>query len=561
MKHRMIVSAVAICALLVGVAAEDVWGDVGDELVFTDVTATAGVGLVGDLTESVAWGDYDDDGDQDLYLTNDGVNRLFRNDGSDVFTDVTAVTGVGHPGWGVGAAFGDLNNDGYLDLYVVNISGGIDALYRNRGPIGPGGEYFFTDLAEFVGITVERSSRGMALLDYNRDGALDIYVMAVGENILYHNLGTMPFVDVAASLGVNVANIGVGVVCSDVDDNGWIDIYTGNRSGTMSSLFMNDHAAFTDMAAAAGVTAAGLGMGVMSFDFDNDLDFDLYWTTWPGGPDPEPNRLYENVGGVSFVDVAGASGTADTTGWGISCNAGDVNNDGWQDFFVTNGFSSETTANVLFVNQGTEVFADFTAALGGAAFDGRGVAFADYNNDGKLDLVVTADAGESTRLWRNDTASGNHWITLNLIGTVSNRSAIGARLEVATPLATTVQEVSGGAGRGSQNSLPVEFGLGAATTIDEIVVRWPNGGLQMLQDVTVDQVLTITEPLWGDLNCDGAIDGLDAAPFVTALLDPTAYRAAYPDCDINSANLNADRVIDVGDADSFVQCLLAGACP
>ena len=142
-------------------------------------------------------------------------------------------------------------------------------------------------------------------------------------------------------------------------------------------------------------------MGVLSFDYDNDLDFDLYWTTWPGGDEvPVSNALYENIDGRTYVDMAIASGTEDPLGWGISCNAGDIDLDGWMDFYVTNGFSDATSPNVLFHNQGDGTFTDVTDVLDGGAFDGRGVAFADYDGDGDLDLAVTGDAGAPTRLWR-----------------------------------------------------------------------------------------------------------------------------------------------------------------
>ncbi len=488
MKQQIVLRGVFVCTVVL-VAG----GTAHAQLVFTDRTAAAGVGLPGELTESAAWGDYDDDGDQDLYLTVDGPNRLFRNDGGDTFTDVTAVAGVGHAGFSVGCAFGDLDNDGDLDLYVVNFGNGPDALYENNGPIGPGGEYVFTDIALDAGITVERSSRGMALLDYDADGLLDIYVLAIGEYILYRNLGDLQFTDVAAALGVNQSATGVGVVCSDVDNNGWIDIFTGNRSGATNLLYMNDQGTFTTPT--TGIDAAGLGMGVLAFDYDNDLDFDLYWTTWPGPPDNAVNALYRNDTGTGFTDAAVSTNTDDPLGWGISCNAGDVDNDGWEDFFVTNGFSDGTTPNVLFHNRGTGSFTDATAALGGAAFDGRGVAFADYDKDGDLDLIVTSDSDDPNHLWRNETDNGNHWIVVNLIGTSSNRSAIGTRVEVTTPLRTVVKEVSGGAGRGSQNSLPVEFGLGAATSVDQIIVRWPDGTTQVSRvgELGVDQYLTIVE--------------------------------------------------------------------
>jgi hypothetical protein len=201
---------------------------------------------------------------------------------------------------------------------------------------------------------------------------------------------------------------------------------------------------------------------VIALDYDNDLDFDLYWTTWPGDGRPVPNALYRNLGNLSFENVAAETGTEDPAGWGISANAGDVDNDGWTDFLVTNGFSPASGPNMLFRNRGDGRFEDATASIGGGRFDGRGVAFADYDRDGDLDVVVTGGPSASTRLWRNDSTHGPRWLTVRLVGVVSNRSAVGARVEVRTPLR---QEVSGGAGRGSQNSLPVEFGLGTAERV------------------------------------------------------------------------------------------------
>ncbi len=257
---------------------------------------------------------------------------------------------------------------------------------------------------------------------------------------------------------------------------------------------------FDDVAVEAGIASRGLGMGVAAFDADNDLDMDLYWTSWPEVANAlyeteVANALYENRGGALFDNVAVASATDDPVGWGISCNVGDVDLDGWQDLFVTNGFSSSSGPNVLFHNLGSGSFADITDAIGGGAFDGRGAAFADFDNDGDLDLVVTADMNESNRLWRNDSPTGHHWFGLRLQGTRSNASAIGARVVVTTVEGSYVQEVSGGAGRGSQNSLPLEFGLGRATVVEELTIRWPSGTVQTRRNVAVDRYLTITEPV------------------------------------------------------------------
>jgi hypothetical protein len=234
-------------------------------------------------------------------------------------------------------------------------------------------------------------------------------------------------------------------------------------------------------------------MGVISFDYDNDLDFDLYWTAWPGDGAPVPNAFYRNQGGAGFVDVAAETNTLDPMGWGISAGIGDIDLDGWMDFFVTNGFSPASSANVLFRNRRDGAFEDVTEVIGGGRFDGRGVAFADYDNDGDVDLIVTSGDTATTRLWRNDSPTVHRWLTLKLIGTTSNRSAIGARVEVETPIRTTVQEVSGSAGRGNQNSLPLEFGLGVADMVLRVTIRWPSGLIQVIENVAVDQFLTVVE--------------------------------------------------------------------
>lgn len=550
MSTRNGLVAGALCTMLISVA---LGGET--EIIFTDMSEAAGVTLPDTLTESLAWGDYDNDGDEDLYLTSNGPNNLFRNDGDGNFTDVTDEAGVGNALFSVGAAFGDLDNDGDLDLYVVNFGAGLDVLYRNDGPVGPGGAYTFTDVTNDAGTTLDRSSRGVAFLDYNQDSLLDIYVNAIGEDILYRNDGNLQFTDVAADFGFSNPGQGVGAVVTDLDNNGWIDIFTGNRSFEPNRLYMNDGGVFTDVTESAGIDRVGFGMGVHSFDYNNDLKFDLYWTVWPDEDGPQANALYENIDGATFVDVSVASGTDDPDGWGISCNAGDIDNDGWEDFFVTNGFDETTSPNVLFHNQGDGTFSDITNLLGGAAWDGRGFAFADYDNDGDLDLLLTADVEALTRMWRNDTITTNHWITLKLVGTQSNRSAIGARIEVTTDIRTVVKEVSGGAGRGSFNSLPVEFGLGEATEVTRIDIRWPNRIMQRVYNPAMDQFLTIIERCEGDANYDGTVDPLDAG-FVLARFG-CSVGTGDPNCD--AADVNIDKAVNPLDS-GFVLARF-GPCP
>jgi len=539
-NRTIVVYAAAGAALgMTGAAA-------GEELTFTDVMGEPSGMVIDGTIESMGWGDYDNDGDPDVYWTG-STSKLFRNNGDGTFTDVTDEAGVETAGFSVGCAWGDLDNDGDLDLYVVVFDGGMDALYENNG------DGTFTNITAEAGVTELSSSRGIALLDYDQDSLLDIFVNASGPDILYHNLGGLKFEDVAPELGVDAIGEGVGCVASDVDDNGYLDIWSSNRSSDPNPLFLNNgDGTFTDVTDSAGIDKVGLGMGVIAFDYDNDLDMDLYWTTWPGDLlDPLGNALYQNQGdGTSFVDVAAEAGVDDPLGWGISVAPGDIDNDGWEDMFVTNGFSIQTTANVLWRNNGDGTFSDVTrGAIGEALFDWRGCSFADFDMDGDLDLATTGASGDASHLWRNDSTGIGHRVTFDLTGSCSNRSAIGARVTVTTDVRTTVKEVYGGVGRGGFNDLPLEFGLGDATEIQSVSIRWPNGLVQELGAVGMNQVVAVTEPLGSDFNQDGSSD----------ILDFVAFQEAFTDGE-PAADCNEDGTLNILDFTCFQEVFVDG-CP
>ena len=465
------------------------------QIVFTDVTATAGVEFNADIVESLAWGDYDNDGDEDLFLTTNGLNRLMRNDGNDVFTDVTIAAGLSDTTHSTGCAFGDLDNDGDLDLFVVTISGtNPDLLYEN---LGQASGYVFQSISSAnSGISNTSSARGMAFLDCDRDGLLDIYINSNGKDIVYINLGNLQFSDVTTTIGIDADNTGVGAVPTDINNDGWIDVFTGNRSDDINKLFVNDATGnYTENTITSGIVETGLGMGVLSLDYDNDMDMDLYWTTWPNATAPfQSNAFYQNQGDGTFLDKTVETDTPDTNGWGISCNAGDIDNDRLEDFFISNGFSATSSASILYRNTNGALFEDITlSVLGDITWDARGVAFADYDNDGDLDICLTGGAGVDTKLWRNDSANSNNWVSFKLEGVTCNRSAIGARIEVTADALTTVKEVSGGAGRGSFNSLPVEFGIGSATTITNVKIIWPSGVTENFNTIGINQIHAIKE--------------------------------------------------------------------
>ncbi len=465
------------------------------QIAFTDVTATAGIAFNTENVESLAWGDYDNDGDEDLFLSTDGLNKLMRNDGNDVFTEVGMASGLTDNYHTTGCVFADFDNDGDLDIFVTSVSGtDPELLYENLGAPNytfqsiPGSTSGITDTAA--------KKRGLAVFDFNRDGLLDIYVGGTGNDFVYKNLGNLQFEEVSSTIGVNAPDIEVGVVTTDINNDGWIDIFTGNRSFELNKLFLNDGTGnYNNITVSAGIDEVGFGMGVLSFDYDNDLDMDLYWTTWPNTTAPfQSNALYQNQGNNTFLNKTSDTNTLDTTGWGISCNAGDIDNDRFEDFFVSNGFSATSTQSVLYKNMNGTGFQDITTSiLGNLTYDARGVAFADYDNDGDLDVCLTGGPNADTRLWRNDSNNSNNWVILKLEGVQSNKSAIGARINLTAGGVTTVKEVSGGAGRGSFNSLPVEFGLGNATTVEIIKIRWPNGTTETFNNINSNQINIIKE--------------------------------------------------------------------
>jgi len=546
---------------------------------YINVTATAGVAMPGVVTEAVAWGDYDGDGDVDVYFANQGPNKLFRNnlDGfiealtivdnvgdplqdkaaafGDVanqgpnklarnsqdtyFEDVTLIANVGDPRHGKAAAFGDFDNDGDLDLYVVNSYGESDVLYRNE--LVPTGVAVFTDVSSTAGLTETRSQGAVVLADVNSDGRLDAYVAARGKDILYKNLGAMQFIAQDLNVFASPTREGSGVVAADFDDNGWIDIFATNRNGEPAQLLMNVNGTLTNRAIEFGIGAVGEGSGVLAIDYNRDRRFDLFWGRQPIVAGREkPNELYRNDGNNTFTEVAATAGTQDLFGWAMGCNAADYDNDGQMDFFLANGGSSASASSVLYRNVGGGLFLnDNFEVVGGTSGDCRGVAFADYDNDGDMDLCVTGGAGTETRLWRNDLPTfNNNWVKVALRGRVSNRTAIGARVEVIVNNASFVQDVSGGAGLGSQNEQRLHFGVGATTVVDFVKIRWPNGRTQLLSNVSVNQTIDVIEPTpTADLDRDGRV----------GVGDLLLLLASWGECLNCAADLNSDGAVTLPD--------------
>jgi hypothetical protein len=453
---------------------------------FTDVTEKAGLAGAG-YGSGVAIGDYDNDGWPDLFLANVTGNQLFHNNGNGTFSDVTAKAGVaggklnGKKMWSVGAGWFDYNNDGLLDLFVVNycvwevnkdpycrVKEGVrgychpkyyqpthNTLYRNNG------DGTFTDVSEETGIA-KQFGKGMSVTfaDYDGDGYLDAFVANdTTQNFLFHNLKGKKFEEVALSAGVGYAQDGI----------------------------------------------ARSGMGADFRDVNNDGLPDI----WHTAVEHEQFPLWINEGKGEFQDMTVASGlgeTSDMSGWGNGI--ADFDNDGWKDLFVAranvmDNISEQNPArrypepNTIFRNLGNGKFADVSAQAGpdlqreGAH---RGVAFGDLDNDGRVDMVVSVLNGP-VKLFHNTTQNSNHWILLKLVGTKSNRMGIGAQIKITTDDGDKQwNEVTTAVGYASSSDPRLHFGLGKNETIKEIEIRWPSGIKQTLKNVSADQILTIEEP-------------------------------------------------------------------
>ena len=487
------------------------------------------------------WFDYNNDGLLDLYVLSgryiDGVtdhskadgkeatNHLYRNNGDGTFTDVTAQAGVPGKGFAMGVTAGDYDNDGYEDLYITNWGSAI--LYHNNG------DGTFTDVTEKAGVQNNYFGVGAAFVDYDRDGRLDLFVGNYlkfdsrakrlyytadafagpldyeGEgNRLFHNNGDGTFSDVSERAGVaNPVGRAMGVAVGDFDNDGWPDIYVANDQ-MESYLYHNNHdGTFTNVALEQNVAYGTNGdtpsaMGPIFTDYDNDGALDIFVS------DMRYHRLFRNsLVDKFFTDTTAESGVAHMSGqyvgWGDA--AFDFDNDGWKDLFVVNGGLHWLVPmeDLLLRNNGNGTFTDVSEEAGPYFKEkkvGRGAAFADYDNDGWIDAFIVVLGGKGILLHANPPAANlrNHWLTLKLTGTKSNRDGFGARIEAVAGELHQMVENCPQSGYLSQNDPRPHFGLGFHTEVDLLTIRWPSGTVQTLQHVKADQILQVTEPREGE---------------------------------------------------------------
>jgi enediyne biosynthesis protein E4 len=494
----------------------------------------------------VAIFDYNGDGANDILIANGTTLdrrpnqapvalQLYRNDGHAKFTDVAKEAGFLTEGWAQGVCVGDYNNDGAPDLLVTYY--GHNRLYRNLG----NGKFSEATAPAHLPVTGVRYGSGCAFVDYDRDGWLDLFVanyidldlaktpkpgenpdcnwkglvvwcgphgLPLAHNVLYHNNGDGTFTDVSEKAGILKpgGRYALGVVSADFDNDGWPDIYVACDQ-TQSLLFHNRHdGTFEERGLEAGVAynfdgQLQSGMGVAVADYNGDGRLDIAKTNFSG----DIPSLFRNDDGKFFEDVAQRSGLAANhlLGWGMAFV--DLDDDGWKDLIIANGHvypeidrsslgERYRQKTLVYRNLGNGKFADITASAGPALETprpARGLAVGDIDGDGRPEIVIV-NMNDTPSLLKNTTPAQN-FIAIRLTGTKSNRSAIGARVSVQAGGRTQIDEVMSGGSYYSQSDLTLHFGLGPATTVTRIEVRWPSGLVQEWKNVRVNQILSLTE--------------------------------------------------------------------
>lgn len=521
-----------------------------DPIRFTNVAAAAGLSfavensptaekhLIETMTGGVATFDYNGDGLTDVFFANGAAlpslkkesppywNRLYRNSGGMRFTDVTEEAGVAGEGYSMGAAAADYDNDGHVDLFVAGVNRNI--LYHNLG------NGRFEDVTEKAGIKSGKWAVAAGWFDYNNDGLLDLLVVNYAKwsmnserfcgdasrklrvychpvyyegltNTLYRNRGDGTFEDVSEKSGISkYQGRGMSAAFADYDGDGFQDVFVTNDNQPNFLFHNRGDGTFEEVGIAAGVALLNSGspvssMGVDFRDYDNDGLPDIFVTDL----NHETFPLFRNLGHGMFEDASFTSRlsllSAARGGWGNGMV--DLNNDGWKDLFTANAHADDNVEqfsaahyqqpNSIFANLGDGTFWDVSKEVGTdfkVARAHRGCAFADFNNDGKIDVVV-ASLREPAELWQNVSPGSNNWIILKLIGTKSNRDGMGARVRIGKQR----NHMTSAVGYASSSHFGVHFGLGKMPKIDEIEIRWPSGIMQVLRDVSPNQRLEVRE--------------------------------------------------------------------
>jgi hypothetical protein len=523
-------------ASFVPAATDDYYQEIGKEIGLSFVHSIGDEELTNIVESSgagAAFLDYDQDGFIDLYVCNGTwvkvlssgekpevipENHLYRNRGDGTFEDVTRKAGVGGPWYSMGVTVGDYNNDGFPDMYVSNY--GTNVLYKNNG------NGSFTDVTSRAKIAGKETdfNTGAVWFDYDNDGFLDLYVgkylnfdpnykyyyapdgfpgpmgYDAQHDVLYHNNGDGTFGDVTKVMGItDLDGRAMGVGAADYDEDGFVDIYVANDH-SMNYLWHNDGGkGFTDMGTPSGTAFGQSGESAvsMSVDFADYIGngmMDMFIS------DDKYCRLYENLGNGIFSDRSYSSGIAMPAGQyvGWSSSFIDYNNDGMVDVYKANGALKHLYGqeDQLFENLGDGTFKDVSTESGKyfhSELVGRGACFGDYDNDGDIDCYIV-NLNDRGAFLRNNKGNQNNWITLNLIGTTSNRDGIGAIIKLTSGGKIQTNQKKSTTGYLSQNDPRMHFGLVKNEMIDKIEIRWPSGKTQLLENMKANQILIVKEP-------------------------------------------------------------------
>jgi enediyne biosynthesis protein E4 len=493
--------------------------------------------MIETMAGGVAVFDYDGDGQPDIFFTNgaplpslkkagrESSNRLFRNEGGMRFRDVTEAAGVAGQGYSMGAAAADYDNDGHPDLFVAGVNRNL--LYHNAG------NGRLEEVTEKAGIRSGQWAVAAGWFDYDRDGRLDLWVVHYAKwtpetdrfcgdaarqlriychpkyyeglaSTLYRNRGDGTFEDVSEKAGIaGFAGRGMSVSFADYDGDGWPDVFVTNDNMPNFLFHNRGNGTFEETALLAGVALRSDGKPVASMgtdfrDYNNDGLPDIVFTALSGETFP----LFKNDGKGNFSDATYGSKIGSLSlhhsGWGVGLV--DFNNDGWKDLFTSNSHVNDRVElfeaavyqepDSLFVNQGNGAFADVSGAAGFTLSKAhRGSAFADFDRDGRVDIVVSA-LGAPAELWHNISPAENHWLALRLQGTRSNRDGIGARVRISSQW----NEMTSAVSYASSSLDALHFGLGKQTVAEHVEILWPSGAKQTLENVKADQILTVKEP-------------------------------------------------------------------
>jgi hypothetical protein len=502
------------------------------------------------IVESMSGGagliDCDNDGKLDIITVNgstierfksggDPLITLYHQEGKLKFKDITLAAGLTHKGWGMGVAVADYDNDGLPDIYVTGFGG--NALYHNLG------ECKFEDVTDKAGVAVGGFSTGAGWADYDGDGKVDLFVsryvhfdmdklpvfgsdekncrfkgilvqcgpwgMQGESDVLFRNLGNGKFEDVSEKAGVSDPKhrYGLGVIWGDYDNDGWPDLYVANDAGP-NYLYRNKHdGTFEDIAMLGGAALSGDGLeqGSMGVDFGDYLHegrLSIFVTNFT----EQADTLYHNLGPEGFEDVSWRAHLAQPTflpvGWGTAFF--DMDNDGWLDIMAVNGHVYPQMDDIpgaaryqepilLFRNRRDGTFEDVSNTLSGIETGSeRGAAFGDVDNDGNIDVLII-NIGKPPTLLINQAGNHNHRVLFHLLGTRSNRMAIGARVTVKAGKLVQMNEVRAGGSYLSQNDPRLHFGLGQEAKMDEVSIRWPSGKVETLRDISADFIYTVVE--------------------------------------------------------------------